>query len=148
MDSHFNQHATSIPQTQYIYFTWEGESDGDQNIFGFPASELTSIATLCPFGRFPGLPKGVVGLVLWGGALLPVLDLSPVFGSQYVRRLEAALSMGRATFLFTKAGGNSDRTEFVIALPGTVQLRANSQVNIQNLKIDDIRQLQRNSNAA
>lgn len=89
-----------------IYFEVNGQG------YAIDSAELAGVATSCPYVSYPGLPRNVLGLVLWSGKVFPVID---AFKS-------LKLSLGAATFLFSNATAFDGSSEIAIPVAGPVQV--------------------------
>lgn len=109
--------------TASLYYEWEGESG--RELLVLEAREFTGIASGCPFGEVPYLPSGTLGVVLWNGRLLPVIDLSQELGTPYAELLEKARAGDRIAYLI--AVDPSGDGEVAFALPGGVRTFCNEE---------------------
>lgn len=87
--------------SQTLCFEWQSQ-DGPV-LYVLDAAALSGVGSGCPFGPFPGLPPGMLGLVLWNGKLVPVLDGEPTLGEGYRERMEDALARDRVVYVFAPA---------------------------------------------
>ena len=122
-----------MSEVHMLCFDWE-EKD-QTTVFAISATDLISVASQCPFGRIPGLSPGILGLVLWSGKVLPVLDLSPVLGPLYLEKLKASLQDSSTVFLFSTPSMPGAHSEVAIALPVHVR----SLKNVENINIIDLK---------
>lgn len=107
----------ALRETANLYYEWDGESG--RELLVLEAKEFSGIASGCPFGELPHLPEGTLGVTLWSGRLLPVVDLSPELGPHYAALLEEARQSDRIAYLI--AHDPAGHGEVAFALPGGVR---------------------------
>ena len=131
--------ASLLRATANLYYEWDGENG--RELLVLEAKEFSGIASGCPFGELPHLPPGTLGVVLWNGRLLPVVDLSEQLGPQYAEMLQRAQASDRLAYLI--ASDPSGRGEVAFALPGGVRTFCDDEgddryVRVHNLSVKDI----------
>ena len=125
--------------TANLYYEWDGENG--RELLVLEAKEFSGIASGCPFGELPHLPSGTLGVVLWNGRLLPVVDLSGQLGTHYAEMLEKARSTDRLAYLI--AMDPTGQGEVAFALPGGVRTFCDDEsdgryVQVHTLSVQEI----------
>lgn len=108
-------------QLKMLAFTADGKG------FAFDLGELAAAAGSCPFLAYPGLPKGVKGVVQWGGKVFPVLDLWGVLGANFDVKAPADLDEQRM-FVFTRAIIEGKFKEVAVPIPSDTYMIAPQEV--------------------